>query len=54
MPLSFAVDSSSPGFIQQYTQATENDKGATNSTTCGLMSAVFDARREVSRPEQYQ
>lgn len=47
MSLSFAVDSSPPGFIQQYTQATKNAKGATNSTTCGLKSAVFDARRKV-------
>lgn len=44
MSLSSAVDSSPPGFIQQCTQATKNDKGATNSTTCGLMSNVFDAR----------
>ena len=40
MSLSLAIDSSPPWFVQQYTQTTKNDKGATYSTACGRMSAV--------------
>lgn len=42
MSFSFAVNSSPSGFVQQYAQATENDKGATHSALDGLLSAVFD------------
>ena len=43
----FAVDSSPPGFIKQYTQATKKDEGATDSPTYGLISAVFSVGRRL-------
>lgn len=42
-----AVYGPSPGSVQQRAQATEDNKGATDGTTYGSMSALFEARRGV-------
>ena len=48
MSLSLALYAPPPGFVEQRTQATKNDKGATNGTAYGNMLTLFDAKRGVS------